>query len=355
MNPIRVVVLDDSAICRFRLKATLEADPDIKVVGEAANGDQVLELVERTLPHVLLVDLQMPGTGGHETIEQVMANRPLPILVVTAVPAGKRRDAVFESIRRGALDLAEKPGQHDRAAQAKLRTLVRELARVPVVRHVAGRLSRSGAVDPPPAPPYANGMASARILGIAASAGGPSAVVSLLSELRPGLPMAVALVQHLPVGFASGFAQFLQSRIALPVQIVERPEKIRAGRVYVAPDDRHLVAPDEHTLAVNSEPTVQGHRPSCDVLFHSLAIAFGSAAAGVVLSGIGCDGVAGLAAMRARGAFTLAQHAASCAVFGMPRAALESGAAREALDPPEIARAVSAWLGAPNAESPRAS
>jgi two-component system chemotaxis response regulator CheB len=338
----------------MRLKEMLEADAVIKVVGEAANGDQVLELIESASPQVLLVDLQMPGTGGHATIERVMANHPLPILVVTAAPEGTRRDAVFESIRRGALDLAEKPTPNDRGAQARLRRLVRELSTVPVVRHVAGKLARSNAQQASAiALQPDGGRLGNRIIGIAASAGGPSAVVAVLSELRAGPNASVALVQHLPLGFAASFAQFLQSRIALPVSIVERSERIGAGRVYMAPDDHHLVAIDHQTLAASPEPPVEGHRPSCDVLFRSLAARFGFRAAGVVLSGIGRDGVSGLADMRARGALTLAQHASSCAVFGMPRAALESRAASEALEPREIARALMGWLASPIAEGPR--
>lgn len=346
MKSIRVVILDDSLICRARLREILEAEGDISVVGEAANGDGVLELIAKTEPRLLMVDLQMPGTGGHETIERVMASRPLPILVVTGQPEGVRRAAVFESIRRGALDLAEKPLRSDRAAEARLRALVRELCTIPVVRHVAGRF---GARDKPvvaaassPRPPGVPAPGPL-VIGIGASAGGPLALATLLNDLPRDLSAAVAVVQHLPQGFAPAFAEFLQGRVAMPVTIVQGRTPLRAGVIHLAPDGKHLVVADTKALTVTLDAPVEGHRPAIDTLFHSLARVLGARAAGVVMSGIGRDGVSGLLAMRARQALTLAQDQNSCAVYGIPKAALEARAAEQALDPPGLARALREW------------
>ncbi|MFZ5889544.1 MAG: chemotaxis protein CheB [Myxococcota bacterium] len=341
MKPIRVVVLDDSAICRQRLREILEAEGDIEVVAEAENGDRILEIVRATKPHLLLVDLQMPGTGGHQTIELVMANQPLPILVVTALPEGVRRAAVFESVRRGALHLAEKPMAGDRALEMRLRAMVRELRNVFVVRHVGGNLKKPPAVAPAPNQP--SGQAPGTLaVGIAASAGGPLAVASVLADLPRDFPAAIAIVQHLPTGFAQAFVEFLQSRVAFPIRLVSNRLLIEPGTIYVAPDDRHLVAADRH-FAPSNDPPVGGHRPAADMLLSSLADALGTRAAGVVMSGIGKDGTSGLRALRARGALTLVQDEGSSAVYGMPRAALESEAALLALDPPGIARALRDW------------
>src|SRR5690606_22179426 len=150
MKPFRVAIIDDSTVCRVTLRAFLEAEGDIQVVAESARGDSALSLIESSKPQLLLLDLQMPGMNGHDTISQVMAHAPLPILVVTSQPIGALREAVFESIRRGALDLAEKPGGTDAAAQRELRTKVRRLATIPVVRHVAGKLGTRPAVVPSP-------------------------------------------------------------------------------------------------------------------------------------------------------------------------------------------------------------
>jgi two-component system chemotaxis response regulator CheB len=164
-----------------------------------------------------------------------------------------------------------------------------------------------------------------------------------LAELPRELPAAIAVVQHLPKGFARAFAEFLQGRIGLPVAIVTAPTSLRAGSVYLAPDDQHLTVADNLQLVPSLGAPVEGHRPAIDVLFQSLARVHGPRAAGVVMSGIGRDGVTGLLSMRARGALTLAQDQASCGVFGIPRAALEAKAAEQALDPSGIARALRDW------------
>lgn len=341
MSAIRVVVLDDSAICRQRLREILEAEGDIEVVAEAENGDRILEIVRATRPHLLLVDLQMPGTGGHQTIEMVMANQPLPILVVTALPEGARRAAVFESVRRGALHLAEKPMGGERGLEMRLRAMVRELRNVFVVRHVGGNLKKSPPAVPAPSVTSAQSVGVLAV-GIAASAGGPLAVASVLAELPRDFPAAVAIVQHLPTGFAQAFVEFLQSRVAFPIRLVSSRFPIEPATIYVAGDDRHLIVGDRCFVPSN-EPAVGGHRPAADMLLTSLADTLGARAAGVVMSGIGKDGANGLRALRSRGALTLVQDEASSAVYGMPRAALESDAALLSLDPPGIARALRDW------------
>lgn len=344
MKPVRALILDDSAICREQLRDILTRDRDITVVGEAENGDRVLELVRTTNPTILLVDLQMPGTGGHETIERVMANQPLPILVVTGQPSAVNQKAVFESIRRGALDLAEKPERANAAAEARLRGLVRELSQVPVVRHVKGTLGASREFgrngQKPSRPPLADQVP---IIGIGASAGGPLAVAAVLAGFPAVLPAAVAVVQHLPKGFARAFAEFLRSRTALPVTVVARRTPIEAGHVYLPDDDRHLVAADGGHFAPAETPELDGHRPAVDALFLSLAQVARRHSCGVVMSGIGRDGTLGLGEMRARGALTLVQNEASSGVFGMPRAALDAKAAERALDPVGLSRELAAW------------
>jgi two-component system, chemotaxis family, protein-glutamate methylesterase/glutaminase len=344
MKPVRAVILDDSAICREQLRDILTRDRDITVVGEAENGDRVLELVRSTNPTILLVDLQMPGTGGHETIEHVMANLPLPILVVTGQPSAVSQKAVFESIRRGALDLAEKPERSDVAAETRLRSLVRELSQVPVVRHVRGTLGASRVFGrggrKSSRPPDAGQVP---VIGIGASAGGPLAVAAVLGGLPAILPAAVAVVQHLPKGFARAFAEFLRSRTALPVTVVSQRTAIEPGQVFIPDDDRHLVALDARHFAPADTPELDGHRPAVDALFRSLAAVARRNACGVVMSGIGRDGTLGLGEMKARGSLTLVQNEASSGVFGMPRAALDAKAAERALDPAGLARELTAW------------
>jgi two-component system chemotaxis response regulator CheB len=353
---IRVLLLDDSAICRAQLREILEQDERIEVVAEAHNGDQVLRLIDEAQPHILLVDLQMPGTGGQETIERVMAHHPLPILIVTGQPEGVRRQALFEAIRRGALDLAEKPAHGERKAEARLCAMVRELSRVRVVRHVAGKLSRRDGLPglPTPIPPRPfDGSNSPLIVGVAASAGGPRPLVSLLSAWPADFAAAIAVVQHLPNGFTAAFAEFLQSRVPQRVVIVKKLTRLESGYVYLANDDEHLVAFSDKQLGPDKSPSVEGHRPAATVLFESLAARLGARSCGVILSGMGRDGVAGMQKMRARGALTLSQEEAGCAVYGMPKAALDSGASVAALDPVGLAREVSTWVSLQPSLRPR--
>jgi two-component system chemotaxis response regulator CheB len=345
MKQIRTLILDDSDICRAQLRAIVETDGAIKVVGEARNGDRVLELLDRTKPDVLLVDLEMPGTPGHATIERVMAHHPLPILVVTGVPSGRRQAEVFEAIKRGALQLAAKPLRGDRAAEAALRAQVKQLAGIPVVRHVAGKLgpgkARPRTLAPPPISAPQSGT-TPLIVGVGASAGGPVALATMLAELPVSLGAAVAVVQHLPDGFTSAFAAFLKNRIELPLHVVDAPVRWQRGHVYLAPDARHLTS-EGSALSVSDAPPVEGHRPAVDVLFAALARDAGPRALGVLLSGMGRDGVDGLLRMRRAGAFTLAQDEASSGVFGMPMAALQVGAATIADTPVGLGQRIVEW------------
>ena len=359
-------------ICRHQLREILQLDGQIEVVGEGGRGEEALVLLERHKPDLLVVDLVMPGQGGQETITLVMARHPLPILVLTAQPEGVRQVAVFDAIRRGALDLAEKPRRGDRAAEECLRRSIVMLAQVPVVRHVAGNqraglgakpgtgsvatsarerqpslgdqtgsfstVDASLALDPDwSAAASPSDSDGALIVGIGASAGGPTPLATLLGGLPKDFSAAVAVVQHLPVGFMDAFVEYLRSRILLPVRKVEGRESLRPGVVYLPRDDCHLTAVSGGNIAVASSPPVEGHRPSVDVLFESLAKIHGRRSVGVILSGIGQDGVRGLLAMRNQGALTLAQSEATCAVFGMPQAALNSGAARQVMSPEAMA------------------
>ena len=178
-----------------------------------------------------------------------------------------------------------------------------------------------------------------RLVGIGSSAGGPAAVAAVLQGLKKSTPVSVVLVQHLLSGFAAPFAQFLRDQTTLAVHVVDAPVEPMAGVVYVPPDDRHVVA-SATGLHTSNAPPKDGHRPSVNTLFSSLADVYGSSAMGVILSGMGDDGVIGLKAMRARGSVTVAQSQESCAVYGMPRVAIESGAASVALAPTEIAEAI---------------
>ncbi len=350
MSLLRVAVLDDSAICREQLKTFLQQERDIEVVGEAPNGETVLELIQNSLPQVLIVDLQMPRSDGHQTIQRVMANSPLPILVVTSQPLGPGRELVFESIRKGALDLAEKPSLFDSEAQARLRQTVRRLATVPVVRHVGGKLHadrtslRRSSYAPPPS-------AGLPVVGIGSSAGGPVVLASILGSWSPEFPAAILVVQHLPPNFMPGFIEFLSSRTQLKVVGVERRVHIEPGHVYLPMSEAHLALVGDDMVEPIGTPARGGHLPSVDVLFETMAETAPGRSLGIVLSGIGRDGADGALLLRKRGGSCVVQDEASSAVWGMPRAALDTGAAERALSPQGISAHALDWAltkGAPS-------
>lgn len=338
---IRVLVVDDSAVARDALADYLEQDGDVRVIGTAADGRAAIAAAAALAPDAVTMDIQMPG-GGLAAIEQIMARSPVPILVVTAL-AGVDPDLPFEALSRGALEVALKPATP--ADGAALRAAVRRIAGLPVVPHV--RALRATRLASRRARSTTSSGRRPRVVGVAASTGGPAALGVLLEALAPSLPACIALVQHLPAGFVASFAAHLRARTALDVVIVEPGPGVEArpGRLALAAAEHHLVAISPRLLAASPEPPLGGHRPSATLLFRSLARHVGDRAVGVVLTGIGDDGAEGLAELRARGARTLAQDQQTSTVYGMPRAAFARGAVERVLPLPELAAAIRRALG----------
>jgi two-component system chemotaxis response regulator CheB len=335
VKKIRVAIADDSSLFRAVLRQLLEAEGDITVVGEAADGERAIELVGEEVPDLLTVDMQMPGIGGLETIARVMARTPVPILVVTGQSAAPGSHLVFEAIGRGALELVEKGALSDDDGHA-LRSLARRLASVQVVRHL--HVARSA--PPAAAPPRALRTMARDRVAIAASSGGPSTLATLLKPLPGTFPACVAVVQHLPVGFTQAFARFLREHISLRVVIVEERVQPQPGVVLLPPDNRHLVITPEGLFAPSEQPAIGGHRPSATALFRSMAQVCAGRTAGVVLTGMGEDGAAGLLELRQAGGLTFAQDQKSAAVYGMPKAAVDAGAVGEVLGLSELSQAL---------------
>ncbi len=339
---VRVVIADDSPIFREVLHETLEADPDLTVVGEAPDGRTAVRLAEERAAELVVLDLQMPGMDGLEVIEELMARRPVPIVVLTSLPAGPGSGLVFEATRRGALDVIEKRAVDGGDGGARLRAQLRGLAAVRVVRRPRGGAPAApkeparGVEDGPPA--------ERRVVGIGASAGGPPAVAAVLAGLPAGFKGCVAVVQHLSAGFDRSYASFLRSATALHVELVQGVAPIRPGTVLLAPDGYHLVARRD-AFELSEAPPDGGHRPSVDALLSSLASAHGARAVGVVLSGMGADGARGAAALEAAGGLVIAQDEQTSGVFGMPRAAVEATTQARVLPLPAIAQALVRAVG----------
>lgn len=364
-RPIRVVVVDDSALMRRFITDMLQRDPSIQVVGVASNGREAIEVVQRLRPDVVTMDVRMPVMDGLATTEHLMAYCPTPILVLTASLASYEVDITFKMLGAGALEVVEKPrGGDARSIEHAARDLVQRvkiLSRVRVVTHLRGRRRTPGDGLSPQSAPVdhqtlvhekhpasptnaafvspiqpATDASLSPVVVIGASTGGPRVIHQIIAGLPRAFPAAVLVVQHIAEGFSEGMAEWLASAGTLPVRVAQEGSPIRAGEVLIAPDRRNLLVTHNGVVHLSDAPLLI-QRPSIDVTMQAVADVYGSRAVGVLLTGMGRDGAYGMRSLHRRQAYTIAQDEASCAIFGMPRAAIQLGAVREVLPPSAIA------------------
>ncbi len=329
---IRVVVADDSDTVRQLLRRWLTADFGFAIVGEARNGRECVELVARLRPAIVVMDVDMPEMDGLEATRQVMSRTPTPILIFTSSSLARQRKVAFEALAAGALDVFHKPRVLARDAAAatpgeadKFRKLLALLAPIKVIgRPVAG-------TRPVATPPVRPPSEIPRVLAIAASTGGPVALIRVLGALPPTFPLCTLLVQHQSPAFMPGFIEWLGENISLPVKAAAHGDALRPAVVLVAPGDQHMRLGDDGRIQLDRKEPIHACRPAADALFESVARVAGPKAIGVVLTGMGRDGALGLLEMRRAGAYTVAQDEASSVVYGMPQAAAELNAVDEVL------------------------
>jgi two-component system chemotaxis response regulator CheB len=344
-----VVVVEDSLVQRANLVAVLEAEGDIVVVGEATTAPEATAMVAALRPDVVTLDLNIPGGGGQPALERIMAETPTPILVLSSTVHDGRSIPAVEALVGGALLAVPKPARWTPEFESSLRRDVRMIRKVPVIRHL--RASSLGRPATPPstaaaAPPRRVGAASATVapapttclVAMAASTGGPAALATVLGGLA-GLQAPVLVVQHIHPDFVQGLVDWMRKVSPLPVELAHHGQVLRCGHIYIGPGGTHLrVGRDRRVELVDAPRTI--HIPSADQLFESVAARAGSHSVGVLLTGMGEDGAAGLAAMHRSGAHTIVQDEATSAVYGMPRAAVRLGAADRQLPLPGVAAAV---------------
>jgi two-component system chemotaxis response regulator CheB len=350
-----VLIVDDSPVARAVLKDVLEADADIRVVGMAASGREAVELTARLKPDVVTMDLVMPGMDGMEATERIMARNPTPILFLSAFIGPDGAYSRSDALAAGALDVVQKPpAMPDPRWQREaggLTQKVKSLAQVPVVTHM--RLARRSLGEGTQSRDSEIGRhavfearRAGHVVAIGASTGGPKVLDELLSALPASYASAVVVVQHLADAFLPALLASLRPRCALDIVVAENGDRLRPGRIVFAPASAHLVVLPGGRIRIDESEPVRGFRPSIDVTLTSVARVFGSSACGVLLSGMGTDGAAGLQAIRQAGGQTLVQDESSCVVFGMPRAAIELGAAQHVLPPAGLLRQLLTWQSA---------
>ena len=329
MKEIRTLVVDDSLFVREVILDILSTDKEIKVVGEAANGVEAIQKVRDLKPDIVTIDIEMPIMNGIDAIEEIMATNAVPILVVTT-----RGDAktAYDAISRGALDLVMKPDVSRKGAREFI-DKIKLLSRIKVITHIGGRAMRE--VKHVEKFSFGGGGMD-RIVAIAASTGGPEALSIILPSLPAGFPCPVVVAQHIADGFVAGMAEWLRKLSKLHVKSPAEGEPLLPGTVYIAPSEKHMEITDAKTVTLAERQEKDIYHPSCDRLLFSVARVFGSRGIGVVLSGMGSDGVRGMEKIRKAGGTTIAQDQKTSIVFGMPKMAIESGCIDKVLPLEEI-------------------
>ncbi len=334
MSAIRVLIVDDSPTMRVLISNLLGRDPEIEVIGSAADPLEAREAIKAFSPDVITLDVEMPRMNGIEFLEKIMRLRPMPVVMVSSLTQ-EGADTTLRALELGAFDCVGKPalGQTTQGF-AELTEKVKAAARSRV--RPLGERSATRAPVPDFAP-------NNKIVAVGSSTGGVEALVSLLETYPANCPPTV-ITQHMPASFTRSFADRLNRLSAAHVSEAEDGAKLEVGKVYVAPGgERHLElvagAAGLRCRLRDADP-VNGHRPSVDVLFNSTAQAAGARGVGVILTGMGKDGAQGLLSMRQAGARTLGQDEASCVVYGMPRAAFDLKAVERQLPMSRIGRAI---------------
>lgn len=336
MNPIKVLILDDSMVFREILSRGLEVDPRIKIVAKAENPFDAIDKIERFSPDVITCDVHMPKMDGIEFIRQLMPQHPVPIIVVSSV-----NEAVFDAMNAGAIDFVNKPNiQSPQGVERFIVDLIEKIKEA----------SKAKVIQMGTATPEAliksDYQSSKKVIAIGASTGGTEAIFQLLKGLPKNVP-GIVIVQHIPPTFSKMFADRLNQQLHFEVVEASGGEWVEPGKVIIAPGDKHLAlvrSSDRYKVEVFHGDRVNGHCPSVDVLFESVAKEVGANAIGVILTGMGYDGAKGLLSMRRKGARTIGQDETSSVVYGMPKAAFEVGAVERQYPLSQISQGICTFL-----------
>jgi two-component system, chemotaxis family, protein-glutamate methylesterase/glutaminase len=338
VKKIRVLVIEDSKVIRQFLEHIIGNDPRLEIAASVESAEDALRILARVSPDVISMDIRLPGMNGFEATQQIMRERPTPIVVVSASVEREDLKITMNALRAGALTVLEKPGgstsEEYEALAERICTQLAIMSQVKVVRR-----HRETAWPPRFKMPGIAPSTEYRALGIVSSTGGPSALAQVLGRLDPDFPLPILLVQHIARSFLEGFARWLETVCPFPVELVTDRVLAQPSKIYLAARDGHLRAENGYARACDGDP-VCAQRPSGTVLFASMAQSFGPQALGVILTGMGQDGAEGLLEVRRNGGYTMAEDESTAVVYGMPAEAVRLGAVCESLPlsaiPPRI-------------------
>ncbi|HWP19379.1 MAG TPA: chemotaxis response regulator protein-glutamate methylesterase [Burkholderiaceae bacterium] len=345
MSKIRTVVVDDSALVRSLLKEIINRQPDMECVGVAADPYAARETIRNLDPDVITLDVEMPRMDGLDFLEKLMRLRPMPVVMVSTLTE-RGADVTLRALELGAIDFVAKPKigvanglqQLEQEITDKIRIAARARVHKPAVAPAG---SAHGPVEPAAVTPVGR-LSTEKIIFIGASTGGTEATRELLMQLPADAP-AVVITQHMPPGFTRSYAARLDGLCRIAVKEAQDGERILPGHAYIAPGGLHLCVDRSganYIARVQDGEPVNRHKPSVEVLFRSAARVVGPNAIGIMLTGMGADGARAMKEMRDAGSYNYAQDEASCVVFGMPREAIQAGAAHEVLPLTRIAPAL---------------
>lgn len=349
MNKTKVLIIDDSALIRSLLKEMINQAPDMEVVGAAPDPLVAREMIRTLNPDVLTLDVEMPKMDGLDFLERLMRLRPMPVLMISTLTA-KGSEVTLRALELGAVDFISKPkmdvqsGLQEYADEiiAKLRMAAQAKVTSRVIPHVVASKSADAVL-----PSVRNKITSTeKILVFGSSTGGTEALKEVLIHMPPDCP-GIVMTQHMPEGFTKSYAERLNNLCQISVKEAEHGDRILPGHAYLAPGHSHLLigrSGANYVCELSKAEPVNRHRPSVDVLFRSAANNVGKNAIGVILTGMGKDGAAGMKEMQTAGARTFAQDEASCVVFGMPKEAIAQGGVDEVVPLKEMAKKVLGYL-----------
>jgi two-component system chemotaxis response regulator CheB len=343
---IRVLIVDDVKSARDLLAEILTTDPRFQVVAAVGDGLEAVAAALRMRPDLVTMDIRLPGIDGFQAVERILAVFPVPIVMITA-SMGKQEEKIFRAITAGALDVLDKQELYLWRTRPEIRNSflrrLRTLASTKV-KQVRGVIATEAEPLLTFRRPQRRTLESPLVVAIAASTGGPTALVKVLKRIPPQVSAAFLVVQHMSRGFLEGLVRWLDNEVELEVRKAQEGDSLEAGVVLVAPEDHHMLVTEMDTVRLSRSLPINGHRPSAEVLFDSVARDLGKRGAGVILTGMGSDGAEGLKSLRLCGGHTIAQDEQTSIIFGMPRAAIELEAAEIVLPLDEIGPQIMKWI-----------
>ncbi len=344
-NSIRVLIVDDSAFARFSISKQIQADPEIQIIDTARNGIEALEKIKKLRPDVVTLDVEMPQMDGLTTLRHIMKDYPTPVVMLSSLTV-EGTDTTIKALNRGAVDFFAKPspaapaGLHDdvvgdlvekikTAAKVDRSWLMKQASKMPDESEKPRQKPATVAVK--------RSSSMRRVIVLGSSTGGPKALNQVIPNLPGNLPATILMVQHMPIGFTKALAERLNSESELFVKEAEEGDIIKAGHVFLAPGGKHMTVDENGKLHLNGNPSECGLRPAVNVTMDSAVQVYQESVLGVVLTGMGSDGMRGTGLIKQFGGEVVVEHESTCVVYGMPKSVVEAGHADVALPLPQIA------------------